>query len=81
MVSSMSRKGNCWDKAPTESLWSRLRAARVHGVKFATHQHAISKVMDWLHFYNQKRLRSTLDYVSPVQFEAVWHADQSILTA
>jgi putative transposase len=55
MVSSMSRKGNWWDNALIESLWSRLRAARVHGLKFATRQHAISKVMDWLHFYNQKR--------------------------
>jgi putative transposase len=77
MVSSMSRKGNCWDNAPTESLWSRLKAARVHGVKFATHQQAISEVMDWLHFYNQKRLHSTLGYVSPMQFEATWHAGQS----
>jgi putative transposase len=81
MVSSMSRKGNCWDNAPTESLWSRLKAARVHGVKFATHQQAINAVMDWLHFYNQKRLHSTLDYVSPMQFEAAWHTAQSTLAA
>ena len=26
MKSSMSRKGNCWDNAPTESLWGRLNA-------------------------------------------------------
>jgi putative transposase len=76
MVSSMSRRGDCWDNAPTESLWSRLKAARVHGVKFATHQQAINEVMDWLHFYNQKRLHSTLNYVSPMQFEAAWHAVQ-----
>jgi putative transposase len=81
MVSSMRRKGNCWDNAPTESLCSRLKAARVHGVKFATPQQAISAVMDWLHLYNQKRLPSTLDYVSPVQFEAAWDAYQSTLTA
>jgi len=37
--------------------------------------------MDWLHFYNQKRLRSTLGYVSPMQFEAAWHADQEKLAA
>ena len=27
MRSSMSRKGNYWDKAPTESLWGLLKAA------------------------------------------------------
>jgi transposase InsO family protein len=26
MRSSMSRKGNCWDNAPTESLWGSLAA-------------------------------------------------------
>lgn len=81
MVPSMSRRGDCWDNAPTESLWSRLKVARVHGVKFTTHQQAINEVMDWLHFYNQKRLHSTLNYVSPMQFEAAWHADQAILAA
>jgi len=81
MVSSMSRKGDCWDSAPTESLWARLKVARVHGVAFATHQQAINEVMDRLHFYNQKRLHSTLGYVSPMQFEAAWHADQEKLAA
>ena len=81
MVSSMSRRGDCWDNVPTESLWSRLEVARVHGVKFATHQQAIHEVMDWLHFYNEKRLHSMLDYFSPMQFEAAWHADQLKLTA
>ncbi len=30
MVSPMRRRGDCWDNGPTESLWSRLKAARVH---------------------------------------------------
>jgi len=36
MRSSMSRKGNCQDDAPTESLWGRLRTACVPGRRFAT---------------------------------------------
>ena len=36
MRSSMSRKGDCWDNAPTESLWGRLKVGRLHGRKFAT---------------------------------------------
>jgi transposase InsO family protein len=31
MQSSMSRKGNCWDNAPTESLWGRLKVGRLYG--------------------------------------------------
>jgi len=35
MRSSMSRKGDCWDNAPTESLWGRLKVGRLHGRKCA----------------------------------------------
>ena len=31
MRSSMSRKGNCWDNAPTESLWGSLKVGRHAG--------------------------------------------------
>ena len=48
MRSSMSRKGNCWDNAPTESFWGRLKTASVHGCKFATREQARQAVMDWM---------------------------------
>ncbi len=76
MKSSMSRKGNCWDNAPTESLWGRLKVGRLHGKRFATRRAAMDEVMDWLTFYNHKRLHSTLGYVSPMTFEKSWHATQ-----
>ena len=69
MKSSMSRKGNCWDNAPTESLWGRLKVGRLYGRRFATRRQAMDEVIDWLNFYNHKRLHSTLDYVSPMKFE------------
>ena len=31
MRCSMSRKGNCWDNAPTESFFNSLKNERVHG--------------------------------------------------
>lgn len=76
MRSSMSRKGNCWDNAPTESLWGSLKVARVHGRRFETRRQAMDEVMDWLSFYNHRRLHSTLGYVSPMQFERAWLAAQ-----
>ena len=77
MQSSMSRKGNCWDNAPTESLWGSLKVGRLHGKKFATQRQAMDEVIDWLTFYNHRRLHSTLGYVSPMRFEQNWHAGQS----
>ena len=76
MRCSMSRKANCWDNSPTESLWGSLKQARIHGRRFATRREAMDEVLDWLSFYNHGRLHSTLNYVSPMQFEQDWHAAQ-----
>jgi putative transposase len=76
MKSSMSRKGNCWDNAPTESLWGRLKVGRLYGKTFATQRDAMDEIIDWLTFYNHRRLHSSLGYVSPMKFEKTWHAAQ-----
>ena len=76
MKSSMSRKGNCWDNAPTKSLWGRLKVGRLYGKRFATRREAMDEVMDWLTFYNHRRLHSTLGHVSPMTFEQRWIAAQ-----
>ena len=76
MRSSMSRKGNCWDNAPTESLWGSLKVGRLYGRKFESVRAAKDEIVDWLAFYNHRRLHSTLGYVSPMQFERAWLAAQ-----
>ena len=76
MKSSMSRKGDCWDNAPTESFWARLKVGRLYGKRFQTRRQAMDEVIDWMTFYNHRRLHSTLGCVSPMQFEQNWHAAQ-----
>ena len=46
MRSSMSRKGDCWDTAPTESLWGRLKVGGLYGRRFATQREAMDEVID-----------------------------------
>ena len=77
MRSSMSRKGNCWDNAPTESLWGSLKVGRLYGKRFATQREAMDEVIDWLTFYNHRRLHSTLGYISPMKYEENWRAGQA----
>ena len=66
MRSCMSRTGNCWDNAPRESFWGRLKTACLYGQKFAIRRDAMDAVLDWMVFYNHRRLHSTLGYLSPM---------------
>lgn len=76
MRSSMSRKENCWDNAPTESFWSRLKTARMHGHTFATHEKARQAVMDWMAFCDHRGLHLSLGSLSPIQYEQRWYEAQ-----
>jgi putative transposase len=69
---SMSRKGNCWDNACSETLFGSLKVERLHGRRWETRQQAKDEVLDWLHWYNRKRLHSTLNYLSPMEYEREW---------
>jgi len=73
MRGSMSRKGNCWDNAPTESFFNSLKNERVHGVRYATRDEAASDLFQYIAvFYNRSRRHSTLGYLSPTTFLQNW---------
>ncbi len=76
MCSSMSRGGDCWDNAPTESLWGSLKVARLPSRHFAARHAAMDEIVGRHGFYNACRLHSTLNYVSPMTFEKNWVAAQ-----
>jgi putative transposase len=77
MVCSMSRKGNCWDNAPTESFFNSLKNERVHGTRYRTRPEAEADLFDYIEpFYNHERLHSTLGYASPVNFMEDWFSTQ-----
>jgi len=71
MRGSMSRKGDCWDNAVTETLFGSLKVERLAGMRFPTRRTAKDEIMSWLTFYNHRRLHSTLGYVSPMAFEKI----------
>ena len=72
ILASMSRKGNCCDNAVTETLFGSLKLERLHGERFQTIRQAKDAVLGWLLWYNRKRMHSTLNYASPVEFEHGW---------
>ncbi len=76
ITSSMSRRGNCWDNACSETLFGSLKVERLYGQRFKTRREAKDETIGWLLWYNRTRLHSTLAYVSPAQFEQNWLATQ-----
>jgi len=68
---SMSRKGNCWDNAPCESWFGKLKTEWIYpnGV-YATREAAKMAIMEYIEmFYNSKRLHQSLDYRTPNDVE------------
>lgn len=72
---SMSRKGNCWDNAVAESFFHSLKVEAVYGETIRTKNEARRSIFDWIEgFYNTHRRHSTLNYLSPAQFEKTMKA-------
>jgi putative transposase len=77
MICSMSRKGNCWDHAPTESWFNSFKHERVLGERFATRAAMTTMIFEYIEvFDNRKRLHSTLGYTSPLRFLSDWRNTQ-----
>lgn len=70
ITASMSRRGNCWDNAPVESFFSTLKAEAWPTRPWTDVHEARRAVGDYIdHFYNSRRLHSTLGYRSPEAYE------------
>jgi putative transposase len=67
---SMSRGGNCYENAQAESFFSRFKAELVEDGIFESVEEARSEVFSYIEgYYNRIRLHSSLDYLSPMEFE------------
>lgn len=66
----MSRRCDCWDNAAMESFCSTLKTERVNRRIYRTRDAARADVFDYIErFYDPHRRHSTLNFLSPVQFE------------
>ena len=74
IVCSMSGVGQCWDNAPMESFFGRLKGEIASGEMFATRDQARAEIFEYLEvFYNRVRLHSSLGFVSPDEFERTYN--------
>lgn len=67
---SMSRKGNCYDNAVSESFFHTLKTELIYFEKYDTREDAKLSIFEYIEvYYNRKRIHSTIGYKSPAQFE------------
>lgn len=72
IIQSMSRRGQCWDNAPTESFFKTLKMetglAKIH---LAGPTEVESVLIDWIEtWYNRIRRHTFIGYCCPAEYEA-----------
>ena len=66
---SMSRKGNCWDNAPQESFFGRMKDHIGERIRKCTTYKEIQNVIDdWMDYYNNDRYQWGLARLSPNEY-------------
>lgn len=74
IVCSMSEVGQCWDNAPVESFFGRLKCEVGPSEMFDTREQAKAELFEYLEvFYNRVRRHSSLGFLSPVEFERTYN--------
>jgi len=64
---SMSRKANCWDNAPQESLWGHMKD-EIHICECFTNDEVSQVVLDWVDYYNNERYQWDLAKLAPTEY-------------
>jgi transposase InsO family protein len=71
-ICSMSRKGNCYDNAPMESFWGKLKTEWLYGKRFKTRNQAKQAIFEYIElFYNRRRLHSANGYIAPLKLKNI----------
>lgn len=66
----MGSKGDAYDNSMVESFFATLECELLDRVRFKTKRGARTEIFDFIEgFYNPHRLHSSLDYMSPLEFE------------
>lgn len=68
LLCSMSKKGDCWDNAPMESFWGKMKSEWLND-KYETIEEAKRDIYEYVwHFYPRERPHESNGYMTPIQF-------------
>jgi transposase InsO family protein len=74
MISSLHRKGDCWDNARVERFSGSLKSERIVFCPIATRKSAHIDILGYIIDYSFTRLQSTPEDKNPMRYEK----DQSL---
>ena len=69
LTASMSRKGRCTDNATAESFFHTFKTESYYQKQFKNKADLENEFKRYIDFYNNERLHSSLNYMSPVEYE------------
>ena len=71
---SMNGTGTWYDNAPMESFFGTLKSERVHHIVYRARDEARTDLFQYIEgFYNPRRRHSSLDYLSPADYEQLYY--------
>lgn len=65
---SMSRKGNCHDNSVMENFFGLLKQEIYYGKTYYSYGELKQAIEDYIKYYNEKRIKERLGWLSPVQY-------------
>lgn len=68
VIQSMSRKGNCHDNSVMENFFGLLKQEIYYGHVFNSFESLEQTIISWIHYYNTKRIKKKLNWMSPIQY-------------
>lgn len=69
LMGSMGTIGDCYDNAPMESFWGSMQIELLNRQKWRTKIELSIAMADYIvHFYNEQRRHSSIDYMTPSEF-------------
>lgn len=73
LISSMSRRGNCWDNAVIESFHSSLKSEEFMYTKFnsLSEKEVRQRIDRYMKYYNEERIQEKLGYYAPKEFGGI----------
>ena len=71
IIQSMSRKGNCLDNAMAENFFGIMKSELLYVEKIESPEAFIKALDEYIDYYNNKRIKSRLKGMSPVQYRTL----------